>query len=349
MEIVYITKITFNYYTWRAKESLALHSVASQGSLPPNKHGQIQYNQAMPSKRTIQGVFTAAVTPLKADFSPDLPGLNALIHFLAQRGCHGVLLLGTTGEGPSFSPAERSAILQAGIQARKDHPELVMLAGTGTPSLDETISLTRSAFELGYEGVLVLPPYYYRKASDQGLFGWYSQVLDQAVPSSGSLFGYHIPPITGVGLSLELLARLKDAYPDRFAGIKDSSADAEWATALGERFGGELTVLTGNDRLFSLALRSSASGCITAMANVLSPLLREIWELFQAGRSTDPVQSRVTQARQVLDKYQPMPPLLKALLHARHGFPAWSCKPPLMNFDPNLVGQLTAEFQAAMG
>jgi 4-hydroxy-tetrahydrodipicolinate synthase len=294
----------------------------------------------------LSGVYAAAVTPLQPDHSPDLEGIPLLLDFLAQRGCHGALLLGTTGEGPSFSPQERTHILQAALPIRQIHPQFHLLAGTGAPSLEETIDLTRAAFDLGMDGVVVLPPYYYRKVTDDGLFAWYSALLQRAVPQDGLLLGYHIPPVTGIPLSIDLLARLKDAFPTRFAGIKDSSADPEHARQLGARFGTHLFVLTGNDRLFSLALDSHASGCITAMANLLSPELRLVWDAFQAGRSDLSTQARLTEARSVLDRYPPMPALIKALLAHRHKFPSWSVRPPLLPLPAHLVDTALAEFSA---
>jgi 4-hydroxy-tetrahydrodipicolinate synthase len=278
----------------------------------------------------LAGVYAAMVTPLTETGAIDLSGIEKLMNFLAGRGCHGILLLGTTGEGPSFSPQERFLVLQEAAKVRAGLPGVRLLAGTGTPSLDETCQLTRQAYDLGFDATVVLPPYYYRKATDDGLFAWYDFILRKAVPSAGSLFGYHIPPVAGVGLSLDLLARLKEAHPGSFAGIKDSSGDPQFAQALGQSFGKELVILTGNDRLFSLALQSHASGCITAMANLYSPQLRQLWEEFQAGKEASLLQEKISAARAILDKVPPMPPLLKALLGYLHGFPAWTVKPPLM-------------------
>jgi 4-hydroxy-tetrahydrodipicolinate synthase len=128
---------------------------------------QIQYNLRMENSNRLTGVFAAVVTPLKPDLSPDLDGLINLLQFLAHRGCHGVLLLGTTGEGPSFSLNERLSVYQAAVYARQNLSGLRLLAGTGTPSLEDTIFLTRAVFDLGYDGVVVLPPYYFRKVSDE--------------------------------------------------------------------------------------------------------------------------------------------------------------------------------------
>jgi 4-hydroxy-tetrahydrodipicolinate synthase len=306
---------------------------------------QIQYNLAMVNTFRLSGVFAAAVTPLHPDLSLDLDGLTSLIQFHSMRGCHGVLVMGTTGEGPSFSMKERLLVYQTAAKACRDIKDFQLLAGTGTPSLDETISLTKAAFDLGVDGVVVLPPYYFRKATTDGLFSWFSQVLNQAVPTGGVLLGYHIPPVTGVSLSLDLLAHLRDSYPYKFMGVKDSSGDPDWAQALGARFGSDLIVLNGNDRLFSLALQSNASGCITAMANLLSPLLRSLWDNFMAGNEDKGIQEKLTRARGVFDKYPPMPPMIKLMLARLHSFPSWTVKPPLMDFDPSLADQVEIELE----
>ena len=308
----------------------------------------IQYNLAMSNAASISGVYAAAVTPLKADLTPDIQGLSKLFQFLAERGCHGILLLGTTGEGPSFSREERFLLYQAAVDTRRNLPEMHLLAGTGTPSLEDTIFLTQSAFNLGMDGVVVLPPYYFRKVDDEGLFVWFSQLLNKAVPEGGVVFGYHIPGVSGVSFSVDLLARLKDVYPTKFAGVKDSSADPEWAQTLGNRFGSDLIVLNGNDRLFSLALQSGASGCITAMANLLSPLHRQIWDQFQAGVTDEIAQDKLTAAREILDRYPPMPSIIKILLHRLHNFDSWKVKPPLNDFEPGQAEIVLSEFLAAL-
>ncbi len=307
----------------------------------------IKYNQPMAIHQHLSGVYAAAVTPLRPDFSLALDDIPELLAFLAKRGCHGALLLGTTGEGPSFAPAERREILQAAIAVRKSHPKFHLLAGTGTPSLEETIELTRMAFDIGLDGVVVLPPYYYRKVSDEGLFAWFSQVLLRGVPAGGALFGYHIPPVSGVPLSIDLLARLKDTFPERFAGIKDSSFDPELARALGARFAQDLLVLNGNDGLFSLALQNAASGCITALANLRSPDLRLVWEARETGTTDDQAQERLDAARQFLDKYPPAPPLIKALLARLHHFRRWAVRPPLLPLDDALEEKIVAELREA--
>ncbi len=300
----------------------------------------------MISRHPLAGVYAAAVTPLKLDTSLDLDSVPALLAFLSSRGCHGALFFGTTGEGPSFSPSERESLMRSVRAYRQLVPGFRLLAGTGTPSLSETIDLTKLAFELGYDGVVVVPPYYFRNASDEGLFNWFSEVIKKSVPSDGYLLGYHFPNVAGIGLSVELLSRLKDAFPSQFAGIKDSSHDPALASTLGEKFGSDLVVLTGTDSYLQLAMQNKAAGCITAAANLISPDLREVWNLMQEDKDASEAQSRVTKQRHILEKYPPFPPTLKALLYQIHDLPLWSVKPPLEKMTEELLQVVESELKA---
>jgi 4-hydroxy-tetrahydrodipicolinate synthase len=308
---------------------------------------RIQYNQHMLNHYQLDGVYAAAITPLSNNKSVDLDWVPVYLSFLARRGCHGALILGTTGEGPSFAHAERVLMMKAALAVRQEYPEYRLLAGTGTPSLEETVQNTRAAFDLGFDGVVILPPYYFRKVSDDGLFAWFSEVILKAVPESGAVFGYHFPSVSGVPLSIELLARLKDAFPYQFVGIKDSSGSLEHAVQLGERFGKDLISLIGNDRIFSQALAAHASGCITAMANICSPALRQIWDGFQRSEAYPEIQKLLNAGREVMDTYPPAPPLIKALASHRHNFPRWSVRPPLLDFPPEVEERAIAEMDAA--
>ncbi len=296
----------------------------------------------------LAGIYAAAVTPADANGTPQTDALPALLGFLAERGCHGALILGTTGEGPSFAPEERLAIMQAAARVRETRPDFRLLAGTGTPSLSETILLTKAAFDLGYQGVVVLPPYYFRDAPEEGLFRWFAALLEAAVPADGALFGYHIPQVSGVGFSLDLLARLRAAFPN-FVGLKDSSGDPDHAAALGARFGDDLLVLNGNDRLLTHALAHHAGGAITALANLASPWLREVWEAHQAGRPAPAAQETLNRARDALEASPPFGPTVKALLHTLHGFPRWGVRPPLLPLPADKMAEAGERMGKALG
>ncbi len=295
---------------------------------------------------TLAGVYAAAVTPLKADLSTDIEAVAPFLSFLAARGCHGAWIFGTTGEGPSFSPSEREAVWRAALKVREQYPDFHLLAGTGTPSLTETIDLTQLAFDLGFDAVVTLPPYYFRKATDPGLFSWFEQVIHKAVPKDGFMLGYHFPSVAGIGFSLELLKRLKDAFPVQFAGIKDSSHDQDFARSLGETFGEDLAVFSGTDSDLTFALEHHACGCITAPANLISPGLREVYDAHTSGRDPSTAQAKVSRQRHVLEQYQPFPPLLKSLLAQLHGQPRWPVRPPLVEIPASQAQQAVRELNS---
>ena len=159
-----------------------------------------------------------------------------------------------------------------------------------------------------------------------------------------SLLGYHIPGMTGVGFSLDLLARLKDAFPTQFAGVKDSSHDEAFAVELGKRFGRDLLVLNGTDSYLHHALKNHAQGAITAPANLISDGLREVWDLYQQGKDPAEAQAQVTEQRHILEKYAPFPIVLKALLPRLFDLPRWSVKPPLEEIDEEKAEQAWKEF-----
>lgn len=298
------------------------------------------------SLHPLAGIYAASITPLKGDaYAPDPEPVSDYLNFLAERGCHGALLFGTTGEGPSFSTAEKKTLFKHAVAIRQKHPEFRLLAGTGTPSLAETIELNQAAFDAGFEGVVTLPPFYFRNASQAGLFQWFDTVIKHSVPEGKYLLGYHIPNVSGVPLAHDLLARLKDAHPHKFAGIKDSSHDLAHAKALGERFGQDLLVLNGTDSYFLEALNAHAQGCITAPANIISPQLRALWDAYIEGEETESIQAEITLLRELLENYMPFPPVLKALAASLYGFTHWQVRPPLEETPTELVEKATQEIK----
>ena len=297
----------------------------------------------------LAGIYAATITPLKDDrYALDLEAATVYLNFLAERGCHGALLFGTTGEGPSFSTEERIRLFNSAVSVRQTHPGFRLLAGTGTPSLTETIALNQAAFNADFDAVVTLPPFYFRTASQTGLFEWFDTVIRESVPAGKYLLGYHIPKVSGVPLPLDLLARLKDAHPDKFAGIKDSSHDLNHAKELGQRFGKSLLVLNGTDTYLRDVLNYAAQGAITAPANIISPQMRALWDAYINGEDTARLQAEITEIREILEKYMPFPPILKALASTLYGFPHWKVRPPLDVAPPEFVQQATEEVQTAL-
>jgi 4-hydroxy-tetrahydrodipicolinate synthase len=256
-------------------------------------------------------------------------------------------MLGTTGEGPSFSQAERVHIFESAAQIHQTNPDFHLFAGTGMPSLDATIQLNKAAFDLGFQGVVVLPPYYYRGATEEGLYQWFAAVIRQSIPTDGVLLGYHIPQTSGVALPDSLLTRLATDFPAQFGGIKDSSGDLEHTLRASAALPVQ-AVMVGNDRLMTKGLMGGAAGMITAAANLVSPLLRKIYDAHQEGQNTDTAQATVDAARSVLEKFSPFPAAVKGLLAELFGFPLWPVRPPLVSFPPSEIKQAAAELKTIL-
>ena len=280
----------------------------------------------MRSSFDLTGVFAAVATPLTEEDKPDLQTLQRHLHCLEEEGCSGALLMGTTGEGPSLGLAEREAIIQ---EAKPAAGSMKILAGTGCASLADTVHLTRRAFELGADAVLVVPPFYYKQVSEDGLLAYYQRLLDEAVPADGALLLYHIPQVTQVPISSGLLQGLIAHAPARVAGIKDSSGDFANMTALCEQ-APQLCIFTGDDTLLLRALQCGAAGCITAVVNAFAPLAVDVFRTFHEGKDAAQLQEKLSEVRSVLDGFRPFTSSIKHLLARRYGAKGWSVRPPLM-------------------
>jgi 4-hydroxy-tetrahydrodipicolinate synthase len=275
----------------------------------------------------IQGVVTAVLTPLDQSSKPNLDKLQRHIRVLELDGSNALLMLGTTGEGPSFSITERKDILEAAIQAAG---KMEVMAQTGCASLTDTIDLTRHAFKAGLHKVTVMPPFFFKDVSDDGLFDYYSRIIEEAVPIEGGLMLYHIPQVTQVPISFSLLDRLLNTYGERIAGIKDSTGDLGHLKELCKRFP-QLSVFTGNDQLILEALRAGAAGCVTGVVNAFAPLATAIIQAFRSGnQEADGYQRQLTMVWEVLDRYQPYTSLLKSLAALRYQDSGWlNVRPPV--------------------
>ncbi len=241
----------------------------------------------------IEGIFAASITPYDSNGSPDAEQLARHLVYLAGLGCHGALLCGTTGEGPSLDVAERSAIFHAAGRANRHG--LILLAGTGASSLSDAINLTRAAYDAGLAGTVILPPFFFRDAPEGGVIGFFTTLIRHAVPADGKVLLYNNPRVSGVSLSVELVRRLRDAFPEQVIGIKDSTGDLAVAQAFCRDLEG-FSVLVGSDRLLSDALATGCSGAITGMANRLGDRLRAVYDAHDAGSPTTALQRSLEKA-----------------------------------------------------
>ena len=274
----------------------------------------------------LQGVIPAVVTPFDLAGCLELAQLRRHITTLIHEGCDGLFVMGTTGEGPSLGLAEREALIAAAAEAGGDLP---LLAGTGTPSLSDTILLTQRSFLLGADAVVVVPPYYYKTITEEGLATYFRRLLEEAVPEHGMLLLYHIPQVTGIPISFPLLEELLKQEAHRLVGVKDSSGDPDHTARLCAAFPG-LRIFVGSDRLFLSGLKAGAAGCITAGANILAPLDVAIYRAFRDRKDeAEFLQARLSAARLVLEQHPPFPASLKSVLALRYQSQDWHLRPPL--------------------
>lgn len=282
----------------------------------------------------VSGVFCASATPLASDLSPDLAAFAAHCHTLVQDGCDGIALLGTTGEANSFSSAERRAILEAALSAGIAPSRL--LPGTGLANIPETVELTRHALSCEVATVVMLPPFYYKGVSDDGLFAAYASVIERIGDPRLRVILYHIPQMTGLPISHDLIERLVTAFPETVVGIKDSAGKIENMEAMIARFPG-FAVLAGADPLLLPLMRLGGGGCITATSNLVARELAHVYRHANDPAQAEGVaaaQARINAYRDLSNSYVQIP-AIKAMVGRRHGNPGWvRTRPPLLAVSP---------------
>ncbi len=280
----------------------------------------------MTIKAKLSGVLAPILTPFTKDGAVDHTRYITHARWLLDNGCAGLVPFGTTGEASSISPGERMEALDALVAAGIAPGQL--LPGTGLCSLAETIELTRHATKLGCHGVLTLPPFYYKAVSDDGLYAYFAQLIEQVADDRLRLYLYHIPPIAGVGFSLDLVARLAHNFPDFVVGIKDSSGDWINTAALLKHLP-DFEIYPGSEVFLLDGLRQGALGCITATANINSRAISAVFEAYDS-ENANMLQADITKIRNIIQKF-PMVPALKFLLAHYHDDPDWGepCAPLL--------------------
>ena len=291
----------------------------------------------------LQGVFAPVVTPVDAGLAPDPERLGALCHALLADGCHGLVLFGTTSEANSFALDERMALLEAVVAAGVPAEKLIV--GTGLCAIPETTRLTRHAVDLGCAGTLVLPPFYYKGQSDAGLHAAYAEVIERVGAARLRLYLYHIPQVSGVGITFPLIQSLVAAYPEQVVGIKDSTGDADHHASLLAAFPG-FGVFTGTETLLLANQRGGGVGTITAGANVNARAIRRLYDGSKSAEA-DALQAKVDAVRQALQG-APLVAGLKAVIAHQRGDHDWRrVRPPLVALDDGARDALLAALDAA--
>ena len=280
----------------------------------------------MPDEK-IDGVLAPLLTPFENDLSiaTDLYVQHA--QRLLDHGCAGLVPFGTTGEALSVGIEERIAAISLLADAGVDPAR--MIPGTGVSNIADTARLARACFDMGCHGVLVLPPFYFKAVSDEGIYRYFARLIEVIGPDA-RVFLYHIPPIAVVGISPELARRLHADFPQQIVGIKDSSGDWDNTRALLHIDG--LVVYPGSELPLLEALELGAPGCITATANLNAAAVAEVIATFSQGNrdAARRLHVPVREFRQHMQGYAPIP-AQKRLIALATGDERWAnVRPPLL-------------------
>lgn len=286
------------------------------------------------SRFLIQGLWCALLTPVTRDDTLDHARFVRHAQWLLAHGVAGLAPFGTTGEGQSFTVGERQAGLEALLASGV--PAQQILPGTGCASLPETVALTRHALAAGCIACLVLPPFFWKDPTDDGIFAWYAQLIERVGDSRLRLFLYHLPQISHVPLSVDLVARLTAAFPGVIAGVKDSAGVWEHTAALRARVP-DLAIVIGHEPHLPQLMRAGGAGTICGVANVLPALVARLL----APGATDVDVERVRTFVDILFR-QPFLPAFKAMVAQREHDPSWlHVRAPLLALDSEQQATLT--------
>ena len=296
------------------------------------------------SRTRLRGVLSPVLTPFNEDYTPSRPRFLAHCTSLLEQGV-GLAVFGTNSEANSLSVREKRQLLDTLLEAGL--PAGSMMPGTGCCSLDDSVELTRHAVAAGCAGVLMLPPFYYKGVSDEGLFRNYAHIIEKVADERLQVYLYHIPQVTQVGISLPLIERLLKAYPESIAGIKDSSGDWGNTQAMLEQFQPQgFDVFAGSETFLLQTLRHGGAGCITATGNVNTSAIDQLYRSWEAD-GADAQQEQLNGIRRIFEKF-PMIPAMKSAIAWQSGDAGWSVvRPPLVDLSAGQARQLQDMLQAA--
>ena len=291
---------------------------------------------------TLPAVLSPVLTPFTADGNPDAAKLLKQCKWLEANGV-GQAIFGTNSEANSMSAPQKMSTLTTLIEGGLN-PEH-MMPGTGATSIDATVNMTRHAVNHKCAGVLMLPPFYYKDVSDDGLFAYFSEVIQKVGSAALQVYIYNIPPVTKINLSLSLLERLAKEYPKTVVGMKDSSGDWAYTESVIKLLAPSgFRVYAGSEVFLMRALRAGGVGCISATANVNPKAIADLAAHWRESNA-DERQAGLDKVRSIFAKYQMIAGMKTAVAHYSKD-PDWlRVRPPLMQLTPEQQAQLLSELQ----
>ncbi len=289
----------------------------------------------MAAPERLSGVLSPVVMPFNDDLSPDPKRLETHCRWLLSQNA-GLAVFGTNSEANSLSVEEKISLLDQLVNAGIDTTR--MMPGTGHCALTDTVRLTSHAAKLGCAGALMLPPFYYKDVSDDGLYASFAEVIDRVGSDDLRIYLYHIPPIAHVGFSPKLVERLVKAFPETIVGIKDSSGVWDNTNALLQLGLDDFRVFAGNESFLLRNMRGGGAGCISATANINPAAIHRLYEAWQSESAQD-MQDDLNVVRDIVQSY-PMIATLKAIIGEFSNDAQWAIvRPPLTSLS---VEQKTA-------
>ena len=297
----------------------------------------------MTSTPRIKGILSPVVTPFTADLSPDTKRFIAHCQWLVSQNC-GLAVFGTNSEANSLSVNERVALLDALLAADVDPAR--MMPGTGCCALTDTVRLTEHAVKAGCAGVLMLPPFYYKDVSEEGLFRSFAEVIERVGDARLRIYLYHIPPVAIVGITPKLVERLMKAYPTAIAGMKDSSGDWSNTKRFLDAFAKSgFDVFVGSESFLLANMRAGGAGCISATANVNPAPIDKLYREWQAD-DAQAQQDHLNAVRKATGQYV-MIPALKAVVAHYARDPEWvTVRPPLVKLTAEQAQKVVDDLDA---
>jgi 4-hydroxy-tetrahydrodipicolinate synthase len=281
------------------------------------------------------GLSCALATPFGSDFAIDHVRLAAQATWCLDAGCSTVTLFGTTGEGASLSAAERREIIHA-LSSAGIEPGRQLIGGVSATSIADALEQIRIFSDTGCERVLLTPPFYFKGVSEDGLYDWIAEVCEKVAHQPLKLILYHIPSVTQISFTVDLVGRLKTAYPHLVMGVKDSGGDLAFTEALLTSYA-DLAILVGDERHLAAAVRLGATGAISGLANICPA---ELLPLVELGKND----SRIVDIVNEVLKY-PVTPAMKALVAWRRNDAGWlNVRPPLTPISDQAAVELASAY-----
>jgi 4-hydroxy-tetrahydrodipicolinate synthase len=279
----------------------------------------------MNSNELMSGVLAPVVTPFASDLTPDEDRFLKHCRWLQDQNC-GLAVFGTNSEANSLSVGERTRLLDMLIE-KGVNPKR-MMPGTGCCSIVDSVTLTKHALAHGVGGVLMLPPFYYKGVSDEGIYRTFAEIIERVGDDRLRIYLYHFPQMAQVPLGIELIGRLREAFPETIVGMKDSSGDVDNLNAVLSAFPG-FGYFAGNETLLLTNMRAGGVGCISATANVNPKAIDGLFQNWQ-NEDADSRQSSLNQVREAVQQY-PLVPALKKIISHYASDPEWNrLRPPLV-------------------